>query len=231
MTAPGAGAPRPLVLLNGNTSAALTDAMVAAARPLAPAGLPIVGRTAPFGEAYIATPAAFAAASHAVAAMAATAAGEAPAPGAVVVACFGDPGLAAARSLLPCPVVGMAEASVHAACQLARRFGIVTGGRAWGPMLEDHVAGIGLAARLTGVAALDLDGAELAADPATAERMIAEAAARLVAAGAGAVILGGAGLVGFASRLAASSPAPLLDSLACAVSQALALAATLAASR
>jgi Asp/Glu/hydantoin racemase len=201
----------------------MTDRMVAAAAPMA-GRRRIEGRTAPFGEPYVSTPAAYAAASHAVAALAAEIAAERPGPDAVVVACFGDPGLAAARSLLRCPVVGMAEASLHAACQIGRRFGIVTGGRAWGPMLQDIVAATGLGARLTGVETLDLTGAQIAAHPAGAETAVAQAAERLVAAGADSVILGGAGLVGLSARLAPRAPAPLLDSLACAVTQAVALA-------
>lgn len=212
-----------ILLLNGNTSSAVTDRMAAWAASLV-GPRRAEGRTAPFGEAYVSTPAAFAAASHAIATMAAAAASERPAPAAVVVACFGDPGLAAARSLLACPVVGMAEASVLAACQLGRRFGIVTGGRAWGPMLEDCVAASGLAARLAGVATLDLTGAEIAAAPATAEAAIAHAAEGLVARGADVVILGGAGLVGLSARIVSAVRAPLLDSLACAVTQAVALA-------
>jgi allantoin racemase len=38
--------------------------------------------------------------------------------GAVAIACFGDPGLEAARELCPVPVLGMAEASLEAALAL-----------------------------------------------------------------------------------------------------------------
>ncbi|MEM8594858.1 MAG: aspartate/glutamate racemase family protein [Pseudomonadota bacterium] len=214
-----------ILLLNGNTTEEITARMVAAAAETVP-GRAIKGRTAPFGEPYVSTAPAYAAASHAVATLAASIATERPVPGAVVVACFGDPGLAAARALLPCPVVGMAEASAHAACQLGRRFGIVTGGHFWGPMLEDFIGATGLGARLTGVETLELTGAEIAADPSAAERTVADAAERLASAGADTVILGGAGLVGFAARLKNRVSPPLLDSLTCAVTQAAALAET-----
>jgi Asp/Glu/hydantoin racemase len=214
-----------ILLLNGNTTNEITNRMVAAATKILP-GRRISGRTAPFGEPYVSTNPAYAAASHAVATMAAKIATERQAPAAVVVACFGDPGLMAARALLPCPVVGMAEASAHAACQLGRRFGIVTGGRFWGPMLEDFLATTGLGARMTGVETLELTGAEIAADPMAAERTVAECAHRLTQAGAGSVILGGAGLVGCAARLRHQVTVPLLDSLTCAVTQAVALSDT-----
>src|SRR3954451_8964849 len=41
---------------------------------------------------------------------------------AYVVACFGDPGLDAARELAHGPVVGIAEAAMHAAALVGRRF-------------------------------------------------------------------------------------------------------------
>ncbi|MFN3615300.1 MAG: aspartate/glutamate racemase family protein [Rubrimonas sp.] len=216
---------REIVLLNGNTTAAMTERMAVAAREIVPAGVSVRGVTAPFGEAYISDRAAAAVAAHAVIEMThAVASG--PPPAAVVIACFGDPGLWAARSILARPVVGMAEASMHAACQLGRRFGIVTGGAAWGPMLDEFAAAAGLSARLSGVRTLALTGAEIAADPQAAASAVAEAASDCVVRdGADVVILGGAGLIGLAPRTAAAVGVPVLDSLACAVTQALALGA------
>jgi len=43
-----------------------------------------------------------------------------------VIACFGDPGLLAARELATGPVVGIAEAAMHLATLVATRFSIVT---------------------------------------------------------------------------------------------------------
>ncbi|HSU09587.1 MAG TPA: aspartate/glutamate racemase family protein, partial [Pseudonocardia sp.] len=62
-------------------------------------------------------------------------AGEQAADG-FVIACFGDPGLDAARELAHGPVVGVAEAAMHAASFLGRGFSVVTtlgrtAGRAW----------------------------------------------------------------------------------------------------
>lgn len=53
-----------------------------------------------------------------------------------VVACFGDPGLEAARELAGGPVVGIAEAAMRTATYLGRSFSVVTTlgrtrGRAW----------------------------------------------------------------------------------------------------
>ena len=45
---------------------------------------------------------------------------------AYVIACFGDPGLHAARELARGPVIGIAEAAMHAASVLAPGFSVVT---------------------------------------------------------------------------------------------------------
>ena len=60
---------------------------------------------------------------------------------AVVLACFGDPGLAALKEIAKVPVVGMADASILQACAMGNRFSIVTGGERWKSMLEEFVAG------------------------------------------------------------------------------------------
>jgi Asp/Glu/hydantoin racemase len=225
-TMPQDGSPVPspgrkeIVLLNANTTAAITARLLAAATPANGDGIVFRGVTAPFGDPYISTPAGAARAAEAVGAVVAEIGAATPLPAALVIACFGDPGLWAARAALPVPVIGMAEASCHIACQLGRRFAIVTGGAAWGPMLRDFVAMIGLAGRLADVRTLELTGAEIAARPAAAaDSLLAEAEAA-AAGGADVVILGGAGLVGIAATLGRRTRVRLLDSLDCAVAQA-----------
>ena len=45
---------------------------------------------------------------------------------AYIIACFGDPGLLAARELTRAPVVGIAEAAFHVATMISTRFSVVT---------------------------------------------------------------------------------------------------------
>jgi Asp/Glu/hydantoin racemase len=210
---------REIVLLNGNTTAAVTDRMLAAA-PTLP-DIALRGLTAPFGAPYVSDRAAFAVAGHAIVEMARGLAADPP--GAAVVACFGDPGLWAAREILPCPVVGMAEASMHAAAQLAPRLGILTGGKAWGPMLRALAQMTGLAGRLAHVEPLTLTGDAIAADPDRAMPALRAGVARLAEQGADVVILGGAALTGFAPLLRDGAPVPILDGLTAAVTQAYAM--------
>src|SRR6478735_4085784 len=52
--------------------------------------------------------------------------GEAEGCDGYVIACFGDPGLLAAREIAGGPVVGIAEAAMHAASFIATGFSVVT---------------------------------------------------------------------------------------------------------
>ncbi|MGA2129290.1 MAG: aspartate/glutamate racemase family protein, partial [Xanthobacteraceae bacterium] len=139
---------------------------------------------------------------------------------AVLLSCFGDPGLAALREIAAVPVVGMAEAACREAA-LSGRFAIVTGGAAWRPMLEELVATLGLTDRLAAIRTIAPTGREIAADPAASAGMLAaQCRAAAVEDGADVVILGGAGLIGIAELIATDVPVPLIDGLAAAVAAA-----------
>jgi allantoin racemase len=211
-----------LLLINPNTSADITERVVAVAKAAARPDTEIWGATGRFGARYILTRAAAAVAAHAALDAYACHGGDADA---VVLACFGDPGLGGLRELASVPVVGMAEASCHAAAMLGARFAIVTGGHRWGPMLEEFVAAIGLEQKLVAVKTVAPSGAEIAANPDAALAQLAAACrATVVDHGAEAVILGGAGLAGLAGRIADQVPVPLVDCVAAAVTTAEAMA-------
>ncbi len=209
-----------ILLLNGNTDAAMTARMCALAESALPRlGLPdgvLVPTTARFGARYIASRAAAAIAAHAVLEQVAAYAGQVDA---VAIACFGDPGLAAAREIAGIPVTGMADASLDVALEMldggAGRVALLTGGAAWVPMLEEFCLLRGLGPERVGVYAVAPTGDMIAREPERALGLLAEAAAQAVAEGAGVVVLGGAGLAGLATRLQPSVRVPVLDSLEC----------------
>lgn len=216
-----------LLLLNGNTDAAIT-AMLArhAAEAIPRLGLPAAeldAVTAGFGARYIATRAAVAVAGHAVLAALAEHVGPDNPRGydAALIACFGEPGIEAAREVMPIPVVGMAEASIAAALAIAPRIALLTGGALWVPMLEEFALVRGHGRERVLVRGVAPTGDMIARDPDGAVALLAEAARETVAEGAGAVVLGGAGLAGLASRVAPLVPVPVLDSLDCALAAAL----------
>jgi Asp/Glu/hydantoin racemase len=210
-----------LLLINPNTTASVTDRVAEAARARAP-GAEIVAATGAFGAPYIASRAACVIGAHAALDIAQRLVGRDNPRNfdAILMACFGEPGIEALREEVAIPVLGMAEASFQAALRLAPRIGVVTGGAAWGPMLRDFAAVRGWGGALASVRTLAIDGGTIARDPAAALPALAQAAHAAHEDGAGAVILGGAGLVGLAARLP-DMPFPVLDCLDCLMAAAL----------
>lgn len=136
----------------------------------------------------------------------------------VIIACYGDPGLYAARELSPVPVVGIAEASMLMACMVAHRFSVVTVLPRIRPMVEDVVARYGLTARCASVRATSLAVLDIERDPDAAEREIAAEAARAIAEdGAEAICLGCAGMGPLDRRVQDTLGVPVIDGVAAAV--------------
>jgi allantoin racemase len=199
------------LILNPNTTAAVTERLRAHAAALMGHTVILHTATAAFGAPYIADEISFTIAGHA-ALEAYTAHCEAHGePDAVLLGCFGDPGVWALRELSQRPVLGLAEAAMRQAAARGR-FAIVTGGAAWGPMLRRLALALGYANALASVHLVAPTGAELAADPAMARAVLGDAC-RLAAQDADVVILGGAGLAGMATALAGDVPALLIDSV------------------
>ena len=204
-----------VLLINANTTRSVTDLLEHHARKATAGRVELKAVTAAFGAPYVTTEAAYAVAGHA-----ALDALERHAEGcdAVLLACFGDPGLFALREVSPVAVLGMAEAAMGEAAKHGR-FSIVTGGPAWKPMLERLAAALGFGDRLVNVNALPLPGPELANHLALIEDAIG-------AEKADCVIIGGAALAGMAARLQPAIRVPLIDSVACAALAAARLAET-----
>jgi allantoin racemase len=223
---------RHLLIINPNTRRALTaqlldqvGALMAEATPVAS---PLMGATAPFGADYIASETSYVVAAHAVVDAWHQHVIEHGRPRAVLVACFGDPGVWALRETAGVPVMGLAEAAMREA-DTTGPFGIVTGGQAWGPMLERLARGLqlGAPAHLRRVHTVAATGGELAADPEAGARNLDQACLQLLADEAQAqaqaalpvpalrsIILGGAALGGWLPRLTPLPGVALIDSVA-----------------
>lgn len=188
-----------LLIINPNTTAFMTQKVVAAAEAMLPGDTEIIAATGRFGARYIASRASFAVAGHAALdAFAAHGHG----CDAVLLACFGDPGLEALREVAGCPVISLIDASFAEAGAGGRRFSIVTGGARWGPMLREMVGARGLGAQLASIKTVAPTGGDIARDPEGSTALLAEACRKCADEdGAAAVILGGAGLIGIASLI------------------------------
>jgi allantoin racemase len=196
------------LVINPNTTAAVTDKVVAACRQAQPA-LHWEGATARFGAAYIADEASYATGGHAALdTLDAFHAGH----DAVLLACFGDPGLLALRERALVPVIGLAQSSFEAAARRGR-FAVVTGGHAWAPMLDRFARAHRLDANLVGIHTIDWTGAQIAADPEGAFDALLAAAQHGIDAHADTILLGGAALTGLAPLLQPRLVVPVLDNV------------------
>ena len=110
---------------------------------------------------------------------------------AVILACFSDPGLDAAKEVSRIPVVGIEESTLHVAAMLGARFSIMTPRRARIPMRTEHVFMRGLGHFLASVRSLDLSVADTDKYPEkTKERVFAVAQKAVEEDGAEVIILG-----------------------------------------
>jgi allantoin racemase len=211
-----------ILLLNPNTTTAVTDLLYAAGTRAASPGTELVVATAERGVPYIATRAE--AQIGGAIALEMLAAADASVDAAIIAA-FGDPGLFGARELFDIPVVGLAEAAMLTACMLGRRFSIVTFARALAPWYQECVAMHGLEARCAGIRALDGTFQFISNVQAEKEDMLVTLANRAVEEdGADVVILSGAPLAGLADKVSHRIPVPVVDPTAAAVRQAETLA-------
>ncbi|QDO98356.1 Asp/Glu racemase [Ferrovibrio terrae] len=215
-----------LLLINPNTTVAVTEKVLGVARQMVEPDTEIVGATGRFGAAYVATRSAYAIAAHAALDAWAQAIDQHGDFDAVLLACFGDPGLDGLRELCDVPVVGMADASIQLAASLGKHFGIVTGGERWGPMLREFVASRGLLDRLASIQTVAPTGGDIARDPEGSLALLAQACRAAADAGADTVILGGAGLAGLGAAIRDQVPVPLIDSTEASVRMTEAVART-----
>jgi len=216
---------RRLLVINPNTSGSVTQLLQAHAQGAAGDGTQVRAVTAPFGAPYIADEASYAVAGHAVLEAWSAARAQGEAPDAVLIGCFGDPGLWALRESSAVPVTGLAEGAMVEAARLGK-FAIVTGGVKWRPMLLRLAQSLGFADALVDVLTVAPTGAQMAADPEGSRALLAQAcheAARLP--GVKSVILGGAGLAGIARHIQPQVPVPVIDSVLAGTRHALRLPA------
>lgn len=206
--------PTRLLVINPNTSGPVTRDLHTQLQAALGPSVAVDATTARFGAPYIADEASYAVAAHATLdAWAHHTAGGTPAD-AVLIGCFGDPGLYALREVCPGPVTGLAEAALAQAARLGQ-CAIVTGGERWGPMLERICAGLPHGGCVKGIVTVSMTGGEMRADPTAAEAVLRSACQQAMARhpGINSIIVGGAALGGWAARLQAQVPLPLIDSV------------------
>ena len=131
---------------------------------------------------------------------------------AILLACFCDAGVEAAREISSIPVIAMEEATFAVALTLGSKFGLLTEKRARIAMKERHVRRAGLLSRLASIRALELSTADLDAQPEETKRRGLDLAKRMIEEdGAEVLILGCAAMAGYGDDIQAQVGIPVLD--------------------
>ena len=210
-----------LLLVNGNRTDAVTDAVAAEARAVAAPDTEITALSAGFGANIVFSHAENTIAGHAVLdCLARNVAGY----DAVVLAISFDSALAGARDLLPIPVLGITESALLTACQLGRRIGVVTVGQGSTGLYREVFEKSGVMARIAAIGTVDLATAGEYLSPQEFDARVVAEARRLIAHDhVDVVVACGAALAGVARRARDQLGVPLVDGIGAAVRQAEAL--------
>ena len=196
-----------LVIINPNSSEAVTAGIQNAVNPLVTEAVPIRCLTVAAGPAAIESQMQ---ADLTIAPMLELAKAQEDAAG-FVIACFGDPGLHALRDMVDVPVAGIQEASVALALTLGHRFGVISILPASIPRHLRAFGGMGLLDRLAGDRALGLGVAELADAERTLDAMIRTGRTLRDDDGANVLIMGCAGMAQYRDSLEEALCLPVVE--------------------
>jgi allantoin racemase len=137
---------------------------------------------------------------------------------AIILACFSDPALEAAKEISDIPVIGIEEATLHVAAMLGHKFSIMTSLARRVPTRDVHVRLRGLESAFASAPAIDMPVLEMDANPAKAKARIMDLARAAVKNdGAEVIVLGCAGLSGYAADIERELGAVVLDPTAVAL--------------
>ena len=203
-----------LLVINPNTTASMTQKIGHAAALVASAGTEVVARNPATG------PASIQGAEDGEAALPGLFAEIDKADGfdAIIIACFDDTGLYAARKRTQIPVVGIGEAAYHYAMLVAERFSVVTTLSVSIPVIQENIMRYGLSARCGKVRASNVPVLELERPGSVARETISdEIATALLHDNSDAIVLGCAGMADLAADLSVRHHVPVVDGVAAAV--------------
>ncbi|MBX9470351.1 MAG: aspartate/glutamate racemase family protein [Rhizobium sp.] len=207
-----------IAVINPNTTASMTATIADAARRVAHAGTEIVAITSSMGPVSIegyydevfAVPGLLLEIAKA----------EREGAQAIVIACFDDTGLDAARALASIPVIGICEAALSATSFIAQRFSVVTTMERSRLPVEHLVYRYGMGSRCK-VRAADVPVLSLEDPNSNArDRLRSEISAALKDDRAEAIVLGCAGMADLTAALRQEFGVPVVDGVAAAVKQA-----------
>ena len=204
-----------ILIVNPNTTAAMTVKIGRAGRAAAAAGTEIIAVNPADGPVSIEG---YDEAFSVPGLLAEIAKGDATGVSAHIIACFDDTGLEAARCVSQAPVIGIGEAAFHFASMLGHRFTVVTTLSRSTAAIENNLLKYGLASRCARVRACEVPVLSLD-DPASnaTAQISAEIELSKQEDHAEVIVLGCAGMADLAARLSESHGLPVIDGVASAV--------------
>ena len=140
---------------------------------------------------------------------------------AYVIACYSDPGLHAAREVTDRPVLGISECGLLTACTMGERFGVISILETSIPRHLRAIRQMGLWDRFAGDRAMGLGVVELADRGLVFEKMVETGNALVAGDGADVLVLGCAGMAYLRADLQAAVGVPVIDPALSAATMAL----------
>ncbi|MCY7371603.1 MAG: aspartate/glutamate racemase family protein [Polaromonas sp.] len=205
-----------ITVINPNTAASMTEKIGNAARAAAAPGTQIVCVNPPYGPVSIEDH--YDEAYAVPGLLGEVRAAEKQGCAAYVIACFGDPGLDAAREIADGPVIGIAEAAMHAASFVSTGFSVVTTLERTCVMARRLADRYGFRDACRSVRGTDLPVLELENPHSGAyARILEECRSALAQDRSGAIVLGCAGMADLRAELSKELGVPVIDGVAAAV--------------
>lgn len=203
-------------VINPNTSLAMTETIGAAARAVAGAGTEILAVCPSQGVPSIEGH--FDEAIAAIGVLEHIKMGREQGVSGHVIACFGDPGLLAARELAQGPVIGIAEAAMHMATMVATRFSIVTTLPRTVIIARHLLRQYGFEQHCAALHAIDLPVLALEDGTGLAQEKVRQGCIQAKRQdGSGAIVLGCGGMASLARELTLELGIPVIDGVGAAV--------------
>jgi allantoin racemase len=205
----------PIIVVNPNSTEAVTAAIDVALEPLRLAGGPeIVCQTLAEGPPGIESQRD---ADSVIEPLCRKIAAQDNAAAAFVIACFSDPGLYSAREITAKPVLGIAECGILTALTLGQRFGVISILAKSVPRHLRYVAAMGVGDRLAGDLPIGLGVTELSDARTTLSRMTEIGRELRDRHGADVIVMGCAGMARYRADLEMAVNLPVVEPTQAAV--------------
>lgn len=211
-----------LKIINPNTTLSMTEMIGAAAAKVASPSTQLVAASPEMGPASIEGH--YDEAFAAIGVLDEIRKGEAEKMDAYIVACFGDPGLLAAREITHGPVIGIAEAAMKMASFVCTGFTVISTLERSRVILEHLVNAYGMTSKCRSVRASNVAVLDLERPGSNARALILEECRRALHDDhSDCILLGCAGMADLAADISAELSVPVIDGVTAAVKMAEAL--------